>query len=208
MRLGLLSDAHGNHVAMRHAAAWLEPRVDGFVFAGDAFSDHRFSNEVVRILRDLDATYVQGNHEWSLLSPAGARARTAPHVDADLLAWVADRPARTELVADGVRILVVHASPWPPYDQYLTPTAASLAPAAGLDTDVLVVGHAHQPFTMAIGTTLVVNPGSVGRAEAPGLADLQTFAVLDTAGPHGDGPVATHYAFAGPDGPISPLVAR
>lgn len=207
MRLGLLSDAHGNHIALRHAATWLAPQVDGVIFAGDAFSDHRFSNEVVGTLRDLDATYVQGNHERSLLSPAGIRARESAHVDAALLAWVAARPARAEMVADSVRILVVHASLWPPYDQYLTPSAASLEPAADLEADVLVVGHAHQPFAVHAGSTLVVNPGSVGRADAPGLGDLQTFAILDTGGSDDGSPSATHYAFAGPDGPISRLHA-
>lgn len=205
MRIGLLSDAHGNHVAVRHAASWLAPRVDGVIFAGDAFSDHRFSNEVVSTLRDLGATYVLGNHERSLLSPAGVRARAAPHVDADLLAWVAERPTRAEVAADGLRILVIHASPWPPYDQYLTPSAASLRPAADLDADVLVVGHAHQPFAVRAGTTLVVNPGSVGRADAPGLGDRQTFAILDTGGADDGRPAVTHYAFAGPDGEIGPF---
>lgn len=208
MRFGLLSDAHGNHAALRHAASWLSDRVDDLIFAGDAFSDHRFSNETVTTLRELGATYVLGNHERSLLSPAGARARAAEHVEPDLLAWVAERPSRAEVLGDRVRILVVHASPWPPFDQYLSPSAASLGPAADLDADVLVVGHAHQPFATQMGTTLVVNPGSVGRADAPGLGDLLTFAVLDTTG-SGDGrPAVTHYAFVGPDGGIRRLDER
>jgi putative phosphoesterase len=203
MRLALLSDAHANHLALGHATTWLEPRVDRFLFAGDAFSDHRFCNEVVETLRRLDASWVLGNHEMSLLGPAGTAARTSSHVRAELLEHVSALPTRIDRVFDGITVTMVHASPWPPFGQYLTPGHPALRRCAELDTDVLVLGHAHVPFAERSGATLVVNPGSVGRADGPGGADLLTFAILNTRDL-----AVTHYGFAGNDGEISELVPR
>jgi len=180
MLVGLLSDAHGDVVSLQRAAAWLRSRVEAVVFAGDAFSDHCFSNDVVDILRDLDATYVLGNHELSLLGLGGARARGAEDVRPDLLEYVASRPTSCRLDVGGVRVLVVHASPWPPHDEYLVPGHRALRRTGELDVDVLVLGHAHVPFATWVGSTLVVNPGSIG---TPAGDDGRWFAVLDTAGP-------------------------
>ena len=77
--------------------------------------------------------------------------------------------------------MMVHASPFPPYDQYVVPGHPVLRRVAELATDVLVLGHAHVPYVVRTGDTVVVNPGSVGRADGPGGDDRLTFAVLDTA---------------------------
>ena len=181
MLVGLLSDAHGNHHAVAQALAWLDTRVRQLLFAGDAFSDHRFSNEVVELLRDRDATYVLGNHELSFLGPAGVAARERGDARVDLVDFVAGQPTQVRLVIDGVRVMMVHASPFPPHDQYVVPGHPVLRRTAELDTDVLVLGHAHVPYAVRVGDTMVVNPGSVGRADGPGGDDRLTFAVLDTA---------------------------
>jgi putative phosphoesterase len=199
MLVGLLSDAHGNHHAVAQALAWLDGRVGRLLFAGDAFSDHRFSNEVVELLRDRGATYVLGNHELSFLGPAGVAAHRRGDARVDLVEYVAGQPTHVRLVIDGVRVMMVHASPLPPYDQYVVPGHPVLRRAAELDTDVLVLGHAHVPYLVRAGDTMVINPGSIGRADGPGGEDQLTFAVLDTAAR-----VARHYALDDGGG-VSPL---
>jgi predicted phosphodiesterase len=166
---------------MRRALAWLDTRVDRLLFAGDAFSDHRFSNEVVELLRDRDASYVLGNHELSFLGPAGVKARTRGDARGGLVDFVAGQPTQVRLTVGGRRVMMVHASPFPPYDQYVVPGHPVLRRVAELETDVLVLGHAHVPYAVRTGDTVVVNPGSVGRADGPGGDDRLTFAVLDTA---------------------------
>jgi predicted phosphodiesterase len=66
-------------------------------------------------------------------------------------------------VLDGKRFLVVHATPRDPMDEYAPPDPAFWAPRlAGLNVDYVIAGHTHVPYTLQVGPTLVVNPGSVG----------------------------------------------
>src|SRR5277367_1925971 len=67
--------------------------------------EYRFSNEVVRILRDRGAQVILGNHEEGFLGPHGARARQAEWIDRTLLDWLAERPHRVELAIGGKTLL-------------------------------------------------------------------------------------------------------
>jgi putative phosphoesterase len=180
VRLAIISDAHGNAAALDIALAAVAPEADEILFAGDAFSDFRFSNEVVERLRAAGARYVLGNHEVNLLSAAGSRARSAPHVRAANLEWVAGQPWSVRTRIDGCALLMVHASPWPPYTQYLTPASRELDRCDEIDADLHIVGHSHLPFAVRRGHVLVVNPGSVGQADQPVMGDEVSYAVLDT----------------------------
>ena len=64
------------------------------LLAGDAVLQYRFSNEVIESIRDHGITYVVGNHELTLLSQDGERARSAPAVRrrATWTSWRRPRP--------------------------------------------------------------------------------------------------------------------
>lgn len=181
MKIGLMADAHGNWRALRVAIDQMAPTVDRFLFAGDSFSDHRFCNDSVAGLRSVDASCIAGNHEISFLSAAGSRARQAARMTPQNLDFVAALPRRIGVELDGVRILMVHASPWSPYDDYLGETDARWARLEGAPIDVLVTGHTHWPFVRRAGGVRVVNPGSVGRSDCPVTGDDISWAVLDTS---------------------------
>jgi putative phosphoesterase len=184
MRLGIVSDIHGNAPAFEHALDLLRTEVDELLVAGDAFSDHAFSNDVVGGIRRAGARYVLGNHELSLLSPAGTAARSSPRVDAEHLRFVADQGLEVRATFGQKQLLMVHGSPWEPYGQYLNPKSPLFARCDDLGADFLILGHTHEPFTVRHGRTLVVNPGSLGRSDHPSVGDTVTFAVLDTDTDH------------------------
>jgi putative phosphoesterase len=180
MRIGIISDIHGNAESMRTAIEAMAPVVDEILVAGDAFSDHKFSNEVVSEIRTAQARYVLGNHELSLLSPAGVNARTSKRVSPEQLAFVAEQDTQLRTRFGSKSLLMVHGSPWQPYGDYLGPTNPRFHRCDELDVDFLVTGHTHTAFTARFGRTLVVNPGSLGRSDDPERRSTVTYAVLDT----------------------------
>jgi len=48
-------------------------------------------------------------------------------------------------------------------------------------TDVLVVGHTHQPVVAEQGKRLVINPGSLGQPRNPAFPHRRTYMILDTS---------------------------
>lgn len=180
MLIGIVSDIHCNEPAFRRAITALGDRAEVTVVAGDAILQYRFSNEVIGLIREHHMAYVLGNHELAFLSPGGARARAAEWICSDHLEFMAAAPTRLQLDVDGKRILVVHASPFPPYDEYLYRGNPRLRDCADLDADVLIIGHTHRAMAERIGSTLVVNPGSLGQPDDPDHPGLVSYALLDT----------------------------
>jgi putative phosphoesterase len=179
VRIGVVSDVHGNVPALEDALARFEVEADVVWCAGDIVHEYRFSSEAVRLLRNARSTAVLGNHDMVLLSPAGVRAREAEGVDAEELAWLGRLGFTHEVLVDGRRIRMVHGSPWEPHGDYLRAHNSKWRDADELGVDILVVGHTHEPMVQTFGSTLVVNPGSLGE---PRQADrVGTYAVIDTA---------------------------
>lgn len=161
MRIGVISDIHCNIAGFR---AGLERmgEIDELFCAGDSVFQFRWSNEVVGLLRELDAHVVLGNHEETILSRDGERAISSPKVDQDLVAWMREKPFRLEAEVDGRKIMMTHASPWEPWDEYHYPHEAIWARAAAFDYDAVFVGHTHFKMAQRHGNVLVINPGSAG----------------------------------------------
>jgi putative phosphoesterase len=180
MLIGIVSDIHCNGMAMDRAVAELSQTVDTILVAGDAVLQYRFSNEVLEIIRDNDLPYVAGNHEAILLSEHGQRARSAAHVRQENVDFMAAAPTHVEMRVSGKDLLMVHASPFPPYNEYLYPGSRQLAQCAELDVDILVLGHTHIPMAERIGRTLVVNPGSLGQGGDPAHPGMVSYAILDS----------------------------
>ena len=180
MLLGIMSDVHCNAKAMERALDELGARVDDVWLAGDAVFQYRFSNEVIESIREHDITYVVGNHELTLLSQDGERARSAPNVRRHNVDFMAEAPKQLETLISGKRLLMVHASPFAPYSDYLFPGSPELARCADLEADILVLGHTHVPMAARVGSTLVVNPGSLGQGGDPEHPGMVSYAVLDT----------------------------
>ncbi len=161
MKVGIISDIHSN---IRGLQAGLDRmgEIDELLCAGDVLLQYRWSDEVVRALRDLDAKIVLGNHDQVLLGPSGERALSRPDVDAGLVDWMRSHPGRRDLDLGGRHVLMTHSSPWGEAANYVYPHSPSWNQAAALDCDVLIVGHTHFKMAERFGNVLVINPGSAG----------------------------------------------
>jgi putative phosphoesterase len=166
MRIGVISDLHGNAVALEAVLSDM-PDVDGLVCAGDVVGYNPWHDECVETVRDREVPTVMGNHDravagetnFSFNSMAGAGVRHARETLADdQIEWLGGLPEE-RLACDG-RVKLVHGHPDNP-DRYTYP--AEFAPDLLGEEDVLVMGHTHVQGHERYEEGVVMNPGSVGQ---------------------------------------------
>ena len=179
MKIGIVSDVHCNHAGLLRALEILGD-ADELICLGDSIYEYRFSNEVVRILKDRGAHTILGNHEEGFLGPAW-RPRPPAGVDRPLAAAVARRAAETARADIGGKKLLAR-----PLDavgaagRLRLPAQLQLERFGEAEADFVLYGHTHHQLVRRIGKVLVINPGSAGEARDQGNGRQLSCAVLDT----------------------------
>jgi putative phosphoesterase len=161
VKIGILSDIHAEPKALRRVLADM-PCVDRVLCAGDAVSEYQFCAETVQLLQQVNAQCIQGNHEMVLFSDRNAAYLKKCQVEfaPALLDALATAPISLELDIAGARLLMVHASPWKPFEDYILPRSPQLAHFARLPYDFVILGHTHVPMVECVDRVTVNNPGS------------------------------------------------
>ncbi|NKE34662.1 metallophosphoesterase family protein [Natronococcus sp. JC468] len=169
MRVGLISDVHGNRVALEAVLADM-PAVDELLCAGDVVGYNPWPAACVDELRERSVPTVMGNHDaavadetpfrFNSMARAGVE-HALEQLSADQLAWLADLPEERLECED--RVKLVHGHPDDPdrYTRYTRP--GEFSPRLLGDEDVLVLGHTHVQHVERYGEGIVLNPGSVGQ---------------------------------------------
>lgn len=177
MKIGIVSDVHCQYEALDRALERMGP-VDRLICAGDCIDQSRFCNLTIGRLREAGADVILGNHDLHFLA---GKARGSAQVDPALSDWLASRGHELRLELGGMRIRVVHATPWPSDFAYVAPGHPQFHRFEEEGVDVLIYGHTHMPVVRRLGATLVVNPGSVGEGRPEPRGFVRSCAVLDTA---------------------------
>jgi predicted phosphodiesterase len=184
MRVALLSDIHGNLIALDAVLADLARRgpFDAVVVAGDLVWAGPWPAEVVDRVRSMATAVIQGNTDAFFRrrpeeTPPGKRESRF----AEQMEWMLERlePQRAEYLAGlpasysicpagGRELLVVHANPYD-LDQPITPYSSGaeldeLLSTDGLEPgwDTLAFGHVHMPFQRRWRGRLLVDVASAG----------------------------------------------
>jgi len=179
MRVAALYDIHGNLPALEavleqvHLAA-----VDLVVVGGDVLPGP-MPRETLRCLLDLEIPVrcIYGNGEIAVLEQmAGREAVGVPEQNRPAMRWTADQvqgydrllsawPKTLRVGVSGLGdVLFCHATPRDENECFTRLTAEErLLPILdGLGVSVVVCGHTHMQFDRMVGSTRVVNAGSVG----------------------------------------------
>jgi predicted phosphodiesterase len=185
MRVALISDLHGNLVALEAVLAdAARAGVDRVVCLGDVATLGPRPREVLARLDALGCACVVGNHDAFMLDAALIRTYTETPIVVDAVDWCraqlsADElaqigtfvPGLTVELGGGATLGCYHGTPRSHMEELL-PTAS----AAELDrvlearpATVLAGGHTHLQMLRTHRGSVVVNPGSVGMPfrEAP-----------------------------------------
>jgi putative phosphoesterase len=183
MKLGVISDVHGDPVALE--VAWSHLTVmgaDRIVCAGDLVGYGPFPDRVVTFMRERQVSSVRGNHDrWALERGAGARDEFGGGTpNSETLDYLRDLPFDLLVAHQTTIAVVVHGSPRSDME-FVTrkshPRTVLRQYLLDLKCEVLVVGHTHQQMWFRCEEGLVVNPGSVVSA-AP-IDSSRTFALVD-----------------------------
>lgn len=171
MKLGFVSDAHGNPFGLQICINELRNRgVERIYFLGDAVGYLPLAMEVIELLKLNDIVCQLGNHDamlCGLLSLDASKDRIyglgnlMKRLDPNIIAEISQWPRRRNIVIDDCKLLLVHGSPRNELTEYVYPDT-DLGWLASTNADAVFMGHTHIPFVRHSGSTLAVNVGSCG----------------------------------------------
>ena len=180
MRTAILSDVHGNAIALRAVFEELDSEgIEQGVCLGDVCQGGPEPEACVDLLGERGWPTVLGNADAFVLDSASAESgtETVSERQLDVRQWTYERlgSARRDAIAayaptiaaelgDGRTLLGCHAIP-ADYDSVVLPSAPEnefRAAFGDTGADLVACGHIHLPYVRRIGATLVLNPGSVG----------------------------------------------
>jgi putative phosphoesterase len=183
MKLGLISDIHGNLQALKAVLEALEPHeVDLILCAGDLVCYGANLNEVVRLCKENNIACVVGNYDDAVAwdKPSVSRKPSSPrnealklaalewakqHIGQETKAYLKSLPWRLDYRFTEKRLTMFHAG-LDYLDEWVSPHLNdSLDELANrVAVDIFVLGHTHEAFAHTHRGRLFINPGAVGRS--------------------------------------------
>jgi protein phosphatase len=173
MKVVVISDVHANLDALMA----LPESGDELWVLGDLVDYGPNPREVVTLLRSRAEIVMRGNHDQAVgfeddprCSPryrkmaAETRDFTILSMNGDLTRYLQQLPLHWTVERDGKKFYLCHAIPSDPLYSYCPENSDRWAEEIQqVDADYLLVGHTHTPFVRQVGSTTVVNPGSLGQ---------------------------------------------
>ena len=180
MRIGFISDVHGNFTALQAVLKDIKKQnVDQLVSLGDTVSLGPQPQEVLNALREWNAITIMGNHDQAILEPEKAPDfEITEHLIPDLY-WGCEHltPEDFQYIRSfknthafhfehDISLLAYHGSPLSTTHLVLATTPVeTLHPYFdGQSATIFIGGHSHIQMERRIGNKLFLNSGSVGNA--------------------------------------------
>ena len=180
MKIATLYDIHGNLPALEAVLAKIEQEdVDAIVVGGDALAGP-LPAETLTLLQTIKTPvhYIHGNHESEILRylagqpPAGLSSKAdeitpkiADQLSPEQQKFIHGWAATVQLNSPSLgKIVFCHATPHNNTHVFTkhTPIEKIEPIFEGIEADIVVCGHTHMQYDLAVGGLRVVNSGSVG----------------------------------------------
>lgn len=183
MRVAIISDIHANITALDAVLDDLNAqRAERIYCLGDLVGYAAFPNEVIDRIQQASIPTIIGNYDDGVgfdRDECGCAYRdpeeqrlgdlslrwTQKTVTDDRKAVLRALTPEIRFEADGRRVRLVHGSPRR-MNEYLfedRPLSSFQRLAATSETEVLIYGHTHKPYTKRVDGVLFINAGSVGK---------------------------------------------
>ncbi|MBV7328205.1 metallophosphoesterase family protein [Chloroflexi bacterium TSY] len=179
VRIALISDIHGNFVALEKVLAELEQEpIDQYLCLGDVVENGPQPREVIESIRALNCPIVMGNTDERIAKMAAdplSQPKTKPARQRDH--WTVNQlsPTDHELIcqfrstiqlsfSENITLLGYHGSPRSNRELLFAYTSDEELESMfeGHRARIFVGGHTHRPMVRPFRNSVIVNPGSVG----------------------------------------------
>ncbi len=185
MRIAVISDIHGNKVALDAVLADIRNRsVEKVICLGDLVGYMPYVNEVIETIKSEQIICVKGNHDKKIaempkLSDDSFRVLSDTEklksASAAYMNWVLSEenhtfinslPEALVLTIENKSIRLLHGSPLG-IDDYLFQDLEKMAALVpDLAEDMMMCGHTHIAYHVELNEKQFLNPGSVGKPKA------------------------------------------
>jgi len=179
VRVLVISDAHGNSVALKKILE--SEKYDSIWFLGDLTDYGPNPEEVLDILRDLrPEVWVSGNHDYANafgvdcqcgektheLSVYTRERITQQRLSREDINFLRSLPTEKTMKIDGKEFIFVHACPRDPLYGYMfdfNPDCMISPLGIKIEADIIIYGHTHFPRNGMREGYRYFNPGSAGQ---------------------------------------------
>lgn len=166
MKIGLISDIHGNYEALKAVLAELDrANVSKIYCSGDVVGYYSQINECCNELRVRKIPCVMGNHDWYMVSGGFCpRSKSVNEclayqrkvITTENINWLKSCPIQLQVNS----IHILHGGWSDPIDEYLQPNKQYFS---RIDGTVFISGHTHVQTLQKYDSKTYCNPGSVGQ---------------------------------------------
>lgn len=173
MKILVIADVHANWPAL----AAIREEFDACLCLGDLVDYGTDPVPCIEWVQAHATAAVRGNHDHAVAQKVAARGGAGFRelalatrslqwkvLKSNHLKYLARLPLMQTVQLDQRRILLVHATPRDPLDEYLLRDAkAWQSRLSGIEAGIVCVGHTHVQFHLRLNGIDVLNPGSVGQ---------------------------------------------
>lgn len=194
MKIGIMSDVHGNYYALKAVLDHSKKMgVERYIFLGDLIGYLYQPSKVVKAVRDLEATNIQGNHErflqgvldgklsldWLNKRYGSGHELAFEQLSRRELSWLVNLPKEDVLHVDDLTMKLCHGAPsFPDYYLYPDTDINILKKLCDQNFRFIFTGHSHYPFVFNYKNCSLINVGSVGLSKDSG--GMASWGMLDT----------------------------
>ncbi|MDD5417299.1 MAG: metallophosphoesterase family protein [Candidatus Nanoarchaeia archaeon] len=174
-KLIIVSDIHANLSAMQAFVKNLDMEHDKIINCGDLIGYYAHPNECLKIAQELNMDSVIGEHEYALLNndisfmnnfSRDALRYAKSVISKENIDYIKTFQDNIRFEFEGKKFYVSHSAPGFPIWKSVPPgTSANIYNEMfeKVNSDIIIMGHTHQPFVHRFKNGLIINPGSAGQ---------------------------------------------
>ena len=194
MHIALLSDIHANIYALDAVYDdFKNKNVENILIAGDIIGYYYWPKKVVhKLMNDDRVSCISGNHENILSKTLSSRESSKKYkkkygsgyevcsnqLSSTELEWLLGLPDKLDIKIKDITFTIAHGS-LEDQERYIYPDISSdILNKNHNASNFTVLGHTHYPFIKHDGTSIIINPGSVGQPRD--ISRLASYALINT----------------------------